>query len=129
MLRIICIALLALTGCRADQTVSAQTVPSDVWRLVMMDGKSVSTPITLEFPEKGRITGRAPCNRYFAQQIAPLPWFKVDAIGATRMACEQMDLESEYFDALSRATLAEIQGDTLLLGTENGTILRYRRAK
>lgn len=129
MLRIICIALLALTGCRADQTVSAQTVPSDVWRLVMMDGKGVSAPITLEFPEEGRITGRAPCNRYFAQQTAPLPWFKVDAIGATRMACEQMDLESEYFDALSRATLAEIQGDTLLLGTENGTILRYRRAK
>jgi heat shock protein HslJ len=126
MIRGTLILLSVLTACLKDETVSGQTTASDVWVLNTMNGTSVDTQITIEFPEEGRISGQAPCNRYFATQTAPLPWFEVGPIGSTKMACPKLNLESHYFTALQQMTTAEITGDTLLLKADTGDSLVFK---
>lgn len=82
----VCIAL-ALSACRGDETVSGYGAADRVWVLESVDGMPFAARAELEFPEQGKIAGQAPCNRFFADQSAPYPWFKPGPIGATRMAC------------------------------------------
>lgn len=127
MYRFILIPLLALSACQKDETVSGQTLDSDTWVLQSLNTEAISTEITLTFPEEGKISGRAPCNRYFGAQTAPLPWFSVKNIGATKMACPNLALEAQYFEALAQMTLAEISGNTLVLKNDAGNALVYQK--
>ena len=120
-------AALTLIACQKDETISGQTLPSDTWVLAQMKGETITTPITLTFPEKGKIAGQAPCNRYFAAQNAPLPWFEVGAIGATKRACPKLKLETTYFQTLTKMTLIERTGDTLLLSSDGTETLEFIR--
>ncbi|MCP5085958.1 MAG: META domain-containing protein [Rhodobacteraceae bacterium] len=115
MFRFTLLLALSLTACLKDETISGQTDPTDVWVLQTLNGAPVSPRITLTFPEQGEIAGDAPCNRYFATQTAPLPWFEAGPIGATDRACPEFPLEAQYFEALAAMTLIEVQSTTLLL--------------
>ena len=126
MLRSVFILSAVLTSCSPDETVSGQTNAEEVWTLTSMNEVSIHETITIAFPEEGRIEGRAPCNRYFASQKAPLPWFEVKAIGATKMACPSLKLEQTYFENLQKMTTAEIAGDTLILKSDTGETLVYK---
>ncbi|MCO4824751.1 MAG: META domain-containing protein [Amylibacter sp.] len=117
---------IALTACQKDETISGQSTPTDTWQLSQMNGKAIAADITLTFPEKGRIAGRAPCNTYFASQTAPLPWFEVTAIASTKRACPELELEEVYFQALESMTLIERTGPTLLLSNDSNQSLEYR---
>jgi heat shock protein HslJ len=122
------ITLLALTACKDDETISGQTSATDTWQLTQMNDVPIQTKITLTFPEKGRIAGRAPCNSYFASQTAPLPWFEATEIAATKMACPDLKLENTYFNALKAMTLIERTGDTLLLSNDVTQTLTFKLA-
>lgn len=70
------------------------------WVLASVDGAAVDYTATLSFAETGRITGQAPCNRYFADVTRQGDSFKLGMIGATRMACLQIKGEAAYFQTL-----------------------------
>lgn len=80
---------------------------------------------TLSFPETGRIAGKAPCNNYGGAQLADWPDFKVEGVFSTKMACPDLALEADFFDALNRATTASRDGDALLLSDGNGPLIRF----
>jgi len=120
----IVIVSLLLAAC-ADETISGQTDSTDIWILHTLNGAPVASSITLTFPEKGSLAGQAPCNRYSANQKAPLPWFEVGPIRATRMACDGSALEQTYFDTLSDMTLIERKQDTLLLTNDKGQSMLF----
>ncbi len=119
------IITLFLSACFKDETISGQTSASDTWVLQSLNGMSVPTHITLTFPEKGSIAGQAPCNAYGAAQTAPLPWFEIGPIRATKRACEALALEQEYLAALAKMTLIERKGTTLLLSNNNDQYLEF----
>jgi heat shock protein HslJ len=125
MIRSSLILLSILTACFKDETVSGQTDGTDIWVLKTMNELSVAPLVTISFPEEGRIAGQAPCNRYFANQTVPLPWFEVEGLGSTKMACPELATEVQYFDLLQKITTAEITGDTLILKSDNGQTLVY----
>ncbi|GHA56782.1 hypothetical protein GCM10008927_23250 [Amylibacter ulvae] len=127
MKQIAIILTLLITACQKDETISGQTGTDGTWLLQRLEGNPVGAEITLEFPEKGRVIGKAPCNHYFADQIAPLPWINIETIGATRRACPQLELESQYFQALTQATSVEVKGDILIMESEGGVVLEYKR--
>lgn len=120
MLRSTLIIAAIFSSCSPDETISGQTESADIWVLQSINDEPVTETITLEFPEEGRITGRAPCNQYFATQSAPLPWFEVSKIGATKMACPALKKEQEYFEHLQIMSSAEVTGDTLILRSVTG---------
>ena len=114
------LSAIALTACNEDETVAAYAPAGTVWELRELDGLAFGARETITFPEEGRIEGQAPCNRYFATQTAPYPWFEVRGIGATKMACSDLAAEARFFAALERVTLAEVLGDVLILSDEGG---------
>lgn len=73
---------LALSACVEDD----KAVGPD-WMLSLVDGQAVDYTATLSLAEPGRVTGQAPCNRYFADVTRDGASFKLGIIGATRMAC------------------------------------------
>lgn len=109
-----------LGACVADETVSGYALPEAEYHLEEIDGVPFSATATISFPEEGRVVGQAPCNRYFAAQTEFYPWFNVDAIGASRMACPDLDAEAAFFAALEAMTLAEVVDQTLILSTTDG---------
>ena len=126
MFKFTLILTLALTGCLKDETISGRTAPSDVWVLSLIGEAAVTERITIRFPEQGRVTGEVPCNSYFAEQSAPLPWIDLGPIGATRRACPALELETRYFGLLERMALVETLGDALLMTADDGMTLTFR---
>jgi heat shock protein HslJ len=118
---------LTMTACKADETISGYVPSNAVWELVDMNGVAPKSTVTLTFPEKGKIAGRAPCNRYFGTQTKPLPWFGTGPIASTKMACPNLDEETQYFQTLEKSTLAEIIDTTLILSDGTGPLLTFTR--
>ncbi len=119
------LALLALAGCR-DESVAGYGALGTDWRLIEIDRKPVTAPVTLRFSDKGAITGEAPCNSYFGTQTAPYPWFSLKDVAATRRACPALDQETAYLQALTSMTLSEVAGDTLILSNEAGREMVFK---
>ena len=120
--------LTGLTQCGGDETVSAYGGGSSTWRLVELDGTPFGATATLDLSEPGRISGQAPCNRYFADQTAPYPWFQAGAIAATRRACPELALEQAFLTALAEMSLSEVSGDILILSNDAGRQMLFRAA-
>ena len=124
------LAIMLLTpACKADETLSGYGAAGSVWTLRQIDKTAFTGTATITFPEAGKIAGRAPCNRYFGQQTVPYPWFKAEGIGATKMACPDLALESLYFETLQAMTLAEVSGDVMILSNDNGREMVFRTTK
>ena len=109
-----------------DETIAGYAGENS-FALKEMLGEPVTARVTISFGEDGQVIGQAPCNRYFATQDAPLPWFSLGPIGATKMACPELEEEIQYFDLLGQATLAEVLGGILLLSNEDSVLLRFER--
>lgn len=122
-------AVLAMSGCRKDETLSGYGAADKTWILAELDGKPFVARATLSFPKEGSFAGEAPCNRYFGNQTAPYPWFKTGPIGATRMACPEIAAEQAYLGALAEMTLSEVREGVLLLSNDVGREMLFRVAK
>ena len=121
--------LAALSACVADETLSGYAGAGSRWELREIDGTPFPAAAFLEFPEPGVIAGEAPCNRFSGRQTAPYPWFQVERLLATRRACPALAAEQLFLDALAKVTLAEVQGDTLLLSDPAGPVMVFERAQ
>lgn len=124
MLRSLTIVL-ALSAC-ADESVSGYADRDANYQLVEIDGMPFNASASIAFPEPGRAQGTAPCNQWSATQTAPYPWISLGPITATRRGCPDLDSEQLFFAALAEMTLAEIQGDTLILSTSDGREMIFR---
>ena len=121
------LGLVLAAGCAAgDETLSAYGAAGRVWVLERIGETPASPGITLDASVPGRIAGQGPCNTYSAEQTAPYPWFSLGPIAATRRACPDMAAEAAFFDALRRATIAEVSGDLLILSNTDGLEMVFR---
>ncbi|WP_299348276.1 META domain-containing protein [uncultured Shimia sp.] len=125
---LICMTLLAVSGCKKDETVAGYD-GGKTWSLIELDGQAFDARATLVFGDDGKITGQAPCNNYFATQTEPYPWINISAIGSTRMACPELEKETQFFTALEDMTLAEVTGDVLLLSNDAGREMAFTPVK
>ena len=114
------IVALALTGCARDASISKFVDPVQAFHLIELDGAPFGARATIQFPEAGQVVGQGPCNRYGAAQTVPYPWFAIEGIAATRMACSDLASEAAFFAALEDMTLAEVSNDTLILSNSSG---------
>ena len=97
--------------------------PSDLsgtaWRLVDLAGAAVPDGMeaTLEFPEAGRVAGRAFCNRFFGSVTISGSSISFGQLGATRMACADAvnEQQANYLTALQAAERFGREGDALLV--------------
>lgn len=120
MLSFLSLTLLGLSACATDESISKFVDVNAEYYLVSLGGQPFDARATISFPAPGEVVGQAPCNRYFAMQTVPYPWFGLEGVGATRMACPDLDAETAFFTALENMTLAEVSGETLILSNPSG---------
>ena len=113
-------AVLAVAGCRGDETLFSYGAADKVWQLVELNEAPFTASATIEFPEPGKITGMAPCNSYSGGQAVPYPWFEATQIISTKRACPDLEAEVTYLNALRAATLSEVLGEILILSNPEG---------
>lgn len=125
MYRFVVFIMSILTSC-GDETISGYGGSGTVWALAELNGETFEADATLQFPEEGKIAGRAPCNSFQGSQLAPYPWFEVGPMAATRMACDALEAEGTYLAALGRMKFVEVAGDTLILSNDAGESMVFR---
>lgn len=122
---------LALSACvaSADETALAPDFSRMDWILAEVDGKNPGWTAMInlgEAPENsaGRISGQAPCNRYFGPVVRAGDSFRPGAIASTQMACLHLEGEGEFFAILGGITKAE-QGPGMLTLSGGGHVMRF----
>lgn len=118
------LAALALTACTAE---SQDPIGVD-WELLAIDGQVVDIPATLTVDATGRIGGKAPCNSFSGQNRGSLPDLDLFGVAATKMACDKLAEEQDFFSALSAMTRLERVSDrTLVLTGPGGRSMEFAR--
>ena len=107
--------------------------PAGAWKATsFLQADAVSSPlagteITATFGDEGELTGSAGCNRYRASYTVEQGKLTITQPAATETACVSpagvMEQEQAYLRALPLAAGYSVQGSTLTLLTEPGTIV------
>ncbi|SKB37455.1 META domain-containing protein [Chryseobacterium balustinum] len=105
------------------------------WMMVSFDGFTKEqlvknlAEINLTEPAKdGKIRGTAMmgCNRmFFTLEFKSKNRVKISGLGSTLMACQEMNLETEFSKVFEKMTRYEINGHFLTLYDENGTQMKF----
>lgn len=122
------LSVVSLTQCARDETVAAYGAGGRTWSLQSIDGAEFPASATLGFPKAGHVAGQGPCNGFTARQDLPYPWFKVQELASTRMACPDLEAEGTFFAALLAMEQSEVSGDVLILRNEAGHEMLFRAA-
>lgn len=96
------------------------------WQLVGFEGQEMPWDASLRFDDD-KVSGKAPCNRFFGTNAAVLPAVAVTAIGSTSMACDDLEAEAVFFEALQAMQRVETDQDHLYLIGAEGRILEFAR--
>lgn len=121
------LALLSLTALAACVTAAQSNEIAGIdWHLVGLEGQEVAWDASLRF-EGDKVSGKAPCNRYFGTNAAALPALSLGMMGATKMACPDLAAEPLFFEALQAMQRVELDQDHLYLIGPEGRIIEFAR--
>lgn len=104
-----------------------------IWRLESLGGTAAIPGVeaTLEFPEEGKVGGRASCNRFFGTVEISGESMTFGPLAATKMACLDGAMnaqEKKYLEALQAAERFAFDGPALLVYPRGGGApLRFTR--
>jgi copper homeostasis protein (lipoprotein) len=91
------------------------------WVLVELNGQEIpdnlsSRPYIQFSAEDNRVTGNGSCNNFFGTFIVGENYLiNISGIGSTKMMCENMQVESRFFEILQKVNSYYISGDSLVL--------------
>lgn len=121
------LALLSLTALAACITPALSDEIAGIdWHLVGLEGQEVPWEASLRF-DGDKVSGKAPCNRYFGTNTVALPALSLGMMGATKMACPDLAAEDAFFAALQAMQRVELdQGHLYLIGPE-GRIIEFAK--
>lgn len=120
----ICV-LLVLGACTFDETMTNYGASNTRWALTEVNGAAFLANVIISFPAPGKISGKGPCNQFNATITAPYPWFNIDNISSTKMACPDLNLEKVFLKTLNEMTLSEVSGNTLILSNDTGNAMQF----
>jgi len=108
-----------------------------VWKLVETNGKLIGTEskASLAFTpgQVNRVTGSTGCNKLNGTfELTGTDAIKFPPMATTRMACPGESagvVESDFLAAVAKASNWKIEGDTLLLKSEDAVLLKFKGKK
>ena len=116
-----------LSGCQVDPTAALDSVTDPIWVVQTLDGAAFPAAATLRFSPDGRVSGKAPCNRYFGAVKFNGSDLSIGPLGSTRMACEALDEETRYLLALAAMTQVKTSLGQLILRDASGRELTFKK--
>lgn len=135
---IIIISSFVLPGCRLFQKAGSNSLNFDetilnsaAFFLESIDGDQLDTeslsgnlPSISFHPEENKITGFAGCNRYFGSYEISNDSLSIGIIGATKMACNHLDIEQRFLSAIGEQKFQwSIEDETLVLRNEKNVVI------
>jgi heat shock protein HslJ len=113
-----------LAGRNAAPDGDPAVLEGTVWDLIEMNGKPVAErgAATLEFAEESA-GGVGFCNYFFASYEQDGASLTIREIGSTLMACPDLESEGEYFATLEKVASSRVDGENLVLLSEEGDTL------
>ena len=120
LLFICCLAVVSCqtkpAGAQQNQT---EGLSNSSWELTSINNRQVITSsisegvyITFE-PNENRVSGFAGCNRFFGNyRLGESGELTFDAIGSTKMMCNNMAIETEFLNVLHKVNRYEQDGRT-----------------
>jgi heat shock protein HslJ len=101
------------------------------WVLTKIEGQAVAKPLggnvatlTLIYRDS-TFSGNGSCNQYFGNFETSGNTIKFKELGSTKMMCDDMNIEINFFNAIKKSTSFEIKDDTLLLYSGGKIILEF----
>lgn len=79
--------------------------------------------------ETNRIAGTGGCNNYFSEVVinAQKGSFVVGNIASTKMACNHLQVEQNYFDLLQQTNQYSLKNDVLELYKDHLLLMRFKK--
>lgn len=101
------------------------------WKLIEINGKKIEPsdkwskePHIIFKAAANRVNGNGGCNGFSGSYtLDENNRLVISQVMATKMACENMEIEDQLFGALNAVRAYSVQGDTLLLKDESETTL------
>ncbi len=124
--------LLFIASCGTVKKAAATKadLEATTWRVEQLNGESVkSAPenLTLIFKGGSSINGRATCNLFMGNYTLESDGkIDISPLGMTRTACPEMQLESQYVEALDGATSCSIVDGALILMKDETVVAKFR---
>lgn len=132
LLWLVCVITMGV-GCNSSKNMAKL---NDVkWELKMLDGKEIkltdnNSDIYIQFNEaEKKVNGRGGCNRFFGNYNMDGDKLKFSPIGATRMACPDLQTESEFFRVLETVDAYSIKEGLLSLKSKGNVVAVFFKAE
>lgn len=120
---VLALAVLAIAWPNEARPQPEPQLASTSWRLVSVGATAMPGAGAISF-SADQVTGRGPCNRFFATYRQYGQKLEVDRVGSTKVACPgQMDKEKAFFDALATVAGFRRENDGLSLTDKSGSVV------
>jgi putative lipoprotein len=108
-------------GVGAASASASVSLAGTSWRVEELGGERVPADAegTLEFPEAGRVAGRAFCNRFSGKAEISGSSIRFGPLAVTKMACRPPanEMESRFLEALQKADRYALEGNALVISS------------
>jgi heat shock protein HslJ len=129
-LMMLALALYSCSTAKHSRATNSTAAIGKYWKLVEIKGRPVQAGDWMKEPhlllkkDERRISGNGGCNSFFGSYVLSAGnRIQFSQIGATKMACEHMELEQQFFEILDAAGYYTVRQDTLLLSDSTETPL------
>lgn len=97
------------------------------WRATGLDTTGAAHSPTIAFDQaQNRVSGNGSCNRYSGGFTLTAPdKIAFSPMAATKMACPGLNIESNYFDLLSKVNKWSIKDGVLTLSQDGNALLTF----
>ena len=114
-LLVLCVAL-SVVGCNSSKNMAK--LSGVKWVLQTLNDKELS-----------RVNGRGGCNRFFGNYEMESSRLKFSPMGATRMACPDLQTETEFFQMLDGVDGYSIKDNKLSFLSKNKVVAVFKKAE
>ena len=131
-LLVLCVAL-SVVGCNSSKNMAK--LSGVKWVLQTLNDKELSltdpnSEIFIQFNEaEHRVNGRGGCNRFFGNYEMESSRLKFSPMGATRMACPDLQTETEFFQMLDGVDGYSIKDNKLSFVSKNKVVAVFKKAE
>ncbi len=126
---------LALFGVSCNSSKNMAKLDGVKWELKLLNDREVkltdnNSEVYLQFNEaEKKVSGRGGCNRFFGNYEMDGDKLKFSPLGATRMACPDLQLETEFFKALETVDTYSIKDGLLSLKSKDKVVAVFNKAE
>lgn len=128
---IVALSALVFASCASSKngTGSEAMLYEKEWKLTELNGTPVNTPRvpTIQFTKEGqRVSGFAGCNRMMGTFTITGEALKFSPLAATKMACMDENVETQYLQALTKVSAYSVKDGELSLTDGTAAVAKFK---